>query len=66
MVAGWKKSDDPPYWTRPRPNFETRGGMQIRIADSKNGPFNDDFKKGLWNSNNITQDQVRTCMYVYM
>ena len=64
MLAAWKKSDDPPYWTRNRPQYETRGGMQIRIVDSKNGPYNDDFKKALWNSNNVTKNQVCACMCV--
>ena len=58
MVAGWKKSDDPPYWTNNRPQFETHGGMQIRVINSRNGPFNGDFKKALWNSNNVSADQV--------
>ena len=58
-VAGWKKSNDPPYWTQNKPHFETNGGMQIRVVKSTNGPFTGDFKKALWNSNNVTEDQVR-------
>lgn len=58
MLAAWKKSDDPPYWTKNRPHYETWGGMQIRFVDSKTGPYNNDFKKALWNSNNVTKNQV--------
>lgn len=66
MLAAWKKSDDPPYWTKNRPHYETDGGMQIRFVDSKNGPYNDNFKKALWNSNNVTKNQVNMygCMYI--
>jgi syndecan 4 len=60
MVAGWKKSDDPPYWTKPRPQYETHGGMQIRVVDSKRGPYNNDYKTALWSSNNVTVDQTTT------
>ena len=64
MVAGWKKSSDPPYWTPNRPEYETQGGMQIRVFDSRSGPSGGGFKTALWNSNNVTQDQVCMCVCV--
>ena len=64
MVAGWKKSSDPPYWTPNRPEYETRGGLQIRVVESSKGPYNGDYKKALWNSNNVTQGQVCVCVCV--
>ena len=66
MVAGWKKSNDAPYWTPSRPEYETQGGMQIRVFESNSGPSGSDFKMALWNSNNVTQNQVcvRVCVCV--
>jgi hypothetical protein len=60
MVAGWKKSNDAPYWTPSRPEYETQGGMQIRVFESNSGPSGSDFKMALWNSNNVTQNQAKT------
>jgi hypothetical protein len=60
MVAGWKKSNDPPYWTQDSPEYETRGGMQIRLMNSRTGPANGNFKKTLWNSNNVSESQGTT------
>ena len=58
MVAGWKKSNDTPYWTPDRPKYETQGGMQIRVVESRSSTANGDFKVALWNSNDVTQNQV--------
>lgn len=58
MVASWKKNNDPPYWTQNRAQYETQGGMQIRVFDSTYGPAVPSFKLALWNSNNVSQGEV--------